>query len=339
MHFRDVAEQAGGAFVALVGIIMTVAGLIGVKHFGKAGTIQDCNKGWRWAASVLSWCVGQLLQLCAVELATTPVVTAVATLAVPTNALLAWKFLGEPLTRMELLAIVAMTIGAGMVVFSAPQQGKASMTVAQVGDLFTASWLPAIGSVVTGLVACAAAFAVRRPARRPGGSSESMGFGVLAGVSGASSITAAKLCWMLFDDTVSGGQNAFLQPALYLIGVFSALGEAGMAVALFYGLARGESTMVVPAYYISMNVTGSGQGLCLFGKFKCFTAVTGPVFGIGVLLACVAVALMAAWRRAPVASERGTPLMEEVAAPSGSARIRTAAAAEAAAPPTAYMGE
>ena len=101
----------------------------------------------------------------------------------------------------------------------------------------------------------------------------------------------------------------------------------------------GESTMVVPAYYISMNVTGSGQGLCLFGKFKCFTAVTGPVFGIGVLLACVAVALMAAWRRAPVASERGTPLMEEVAAPSGSARIRTAAAAEAAAPPTAYMGE
>jgi hypothetical protein len=58
MHFRDVAEQAGGAFVALVGIIMTVAGLIGVKHFGKAGTIRVCNKGWWWAASILSWCVG-----------------------------------------------------------------------------------------------------------------------------------------------------------------------------------------------------------------------------------------------------------------------------------------
>ena len=58
MHFRDVAEQAGGAFVALVGIIMTVAGLIGVKHFGKAGTIRECNKGWRRAASILSWCVG-----------------------------------------------------------------------------------------------------------------------------------------------------------------------------------------------------------------------------------------------------------------------------------------
>ena len=35
--------------------------------------------------------------------------------------------------------------------------------------------------------------------------------------------------------------------------------QAGMAVALFFGLARGESTVVVPAYYISMNVMGCFQ--------------------------------------------------------------------------------
>ena len=35
--------------------------------------------------------------------------------------------------------------------------------------------------------------------------------------------------------------------------------QVGMATALFFGLGRGESTVVVLAYYISMNVVGSLQ--------------------------------------------------------------------------------
>ena len=117
---------------------------------------------------------------------------------------------------------------------------------------------------------------------------------------------------MLFDETTAGGENAFLNPVSYAIGGVSALGEAGMAVALFFGLARGESTVVVPAYYISMNVMGCFQGLCLFDMFGCFTAVTGPLFASGIVLACCTVALMAAARR-PAESDRGVPLMEEAA--------------------------
>ena len=118
---------------------------------------------------------------------------------------------------------------------------------------------------------------------------------------------------MLFDETTAGGENAFLNPVSYVIGGVSALGEAGMAVALFFGLARGESTVVVPAFYISMNVMGCFQGLCLFDMFGCFTAVTGPLFASGILLACCTVAVMAAARRPATASDRGTPLMEEAA--------------------------
>ena len=56
------------------------------------------------------------------------------------------------------------------------------------------------------------------------------------------------------------------------------------------------------------------QGLCLFNMFGCFTAVTGPLFGAGILLACCTVALMAAARRPTGASERGlAPLMEDAA--------------------------
>ena len=79
-------------------------------------------------------------------------ITAVSTLAVPANALLAWKILGEPVTRKERLAIVAMTVGAGMVVVSSPQQARSAMTVRQEEALLTASALPAIGLLVTLLV-------------------------------------------------------------------------------------------------------------------------------------------------------------------------------------------
>ena len=137
---------------------------------------------------------------------------------------------------------------------------------------------------------------------------------------------------MLFDETTAGGENAFLQPVSYLFGGVSALGEAGMAVALFFGLARGESTVVVPAYYISMNVMGSLQGLCLFDMFGCFTPVSGALFALGILLACCTVARMAAARRPAATSDRGTPLMEE-AAP-----VPVAAHEPSSTPTGAYIG-
>jgi drug/metabolite transporter (DMT)-like permease len=80
------------------------------------------------------------------------VITAVSTLAVPANALLAWKILGEPVTRKERLAIAAMTVGAGMVVVSSPQQARPAMTVREEAALLTASVAPAIGLLVTLLV-------------------------------------------------------------------------------------------------------------------------------------------------------------------------------------------
>ena len=150
--FTDFAKQGGGAFIALVGIIVTVAGLIGLKLYGNTGSLRQCNKGWEWGAAALGWCVGQLLQLFAVELASEPVITAVSTLAVPANALLAWKILGEPVTRKERLAIAAMTVGAGMVVVSSPQQAHTARTVREEAALLTASVAPAIGLLVTLLV-------------------------------------------------------------------------------------------------------------------------------------------------------------------------------------------
>ena len=207
----DLAEQVGGAVLALFGIVVTVAGLLGLKLHGATGELRRCNKSRRWYLSIVCWCVGQLLQLLAVELATEPVVGAVSTLAVPANALLAWRLLDEPVTQRERLAILVMTLGAGMVVFASPQQARKGMTIAQEGRLITESSWPAIGLLITFLVTCAAGSAVRC-ARRRGGAVQSLGFGVLAGVAGSLSITATKLCWLLLDAWRQGGDNLFGHP-------------------------------------------------------------------------------------------------------------------------------
>ena len=132
-----------------------------------------------------------------------------------------------------------------------------------------------------------------------------------------------RRCWLLFDEIE---WEAFALPGSYLIGGCAALGEVGMVVALYYGLRRGEATVVVPSFYISMTLLASLQGLLLFDMLGCFNAATGACFGTGVLLACVATALMAGARRPQNDSaERVTPLMD-------------APMPDASTPPAAFMG-
>ena len=334
-----VYSQMGGAVLALLGIVATVAGLLGLKIHGNTGRIRECTKNIRWYAAIAGWCIGQLLQLLAVRLASEPVVAAVTTLAVPVNALLAWRYLGERITQWDWVSIVIMLLGAGLVVFSSPQYSKQGLSVSEEGALFTSpTGVVMLGA--TGVVSCVAGFAVMR-GRRHGGTSAGLGFGLFAGVSGALSITTAKLCWLLLYDSTHGGENLFTQAPTYVFGFTSFIGEVGMAVAVYLGLRSGEATVVVPAYYISMTVLASLQGLLLFDQIGCFSPAGGSAFGIGVLLACGAVVLMAGVRKPNAclgtelgSSPREAPLMADVPAASDAPVSGTASSG----PPGGFMG-
>lgn len=325
-----VFSQIGGAVLALLGIIATVAGLLGLKLHGNTGRIRECTKGFRWYLSIVGWCFGQLLQLLAVRLASEPVVAAVTTLAVPVNALLAWRYLGERITRWDWLSIVIMLLGAGLVVFSSPQYSKQGLSLSEEGALFSTP-SAMVGVIATAVVTCVAGGAVMR-GRRHGGTSAGLGFGLIAGVSGAISITTAKLCWLLLYDSTHGGENLFKQVPTYILGFTSFIGEVGMAVAVYLGLRSSEATVVIPAYYISMTVLASLQGLLLFDQVGCFSAAGGSAFGIGVLLACGAVVLMAGVRKPNAclgtelgsSSPREAPLMADVPAASDAPTSGTA---------------
>ena len=285
----SVGWQLLGALLSAVGVIITVFGLHGLAIYGAEGKVIRCTKLWKWYASVALWGLGQFVQLLAVEFATNSVVAAVANVALYVNAWLARRLYGEPIRGREALALLVMTTGALLVVFTAPPLPEGALTMAQEAALWTASPLPVLGVLATAAATAAAiAVAFWLPSAR------GAAWGLLAGFAGGSSITAAKFCWLAFNETFRAGSmyNCFADPATYLIGLASAAGECGMAVSLFHGMSRQDSNIVVSTYYISMTVFASLQGLSVFSLFRCFGALDGLGFGAGVALCVAAVAAM-----------------------------------------------
>ena len=107
----------------------------------------------------------------------------------------------------------------------------------------------------------------------PSATAGAAAYGVGAGFFGGTSVTFAKLCFLMFAETLrDGGENAFVQPVGFLWASLAFLGELALVYCLFVGVARHEAAVVVPAYYSLMTVTASVQGLTLFDLLRKFAS-------------------------------------------------------------------
>ena len=254
--------QCAGALLATAGVGITVLGLHGMKIHGKQGNIFQFTMPRHWYSYVICWAIGQALQLSAVKFADEPVVAAFSNTAVIFNAWLAHRMLGERITSVDVVAIVTMIGGACLVVIMCPA-GQQSLTLEQAANLFVRSPWPAVGMLGTASVAMVAAplafrSFVRRAPHRPSGG---VAWGLLAGFSGAISMTSAKVCMLLLDHY---GFPIIWELSAIGIALISFVGEVGMVVFVICGMQRHEASLVVPTYYISMTLFASLQGLCLF---------------------------------------------------------------------------
>ena len=234
-------HQVAGALLTMIGVTITVVGFHGMKVWGGTGRGLRCTMDKRWYGALSLLGLGQFFQLIAVELATEPVVAAVANFAIIVNVGLAVKLHGEVVTRADVSAICVMILSLCFVVYFTPQPPQNSLKVAQLGTLFTQSPLPAIGLIATTVLAALALPSALSSALRPSAHASPAGgvaFGLLAGYSGATSITAAKLCWLLFDYYYWGALALGVGWALSLVALF---GEIGMLVAVFKGARRGRA--------------------------------------------------------------------------------------------------
>lgn len=303
-----VIKQICGALLCAIGVGVSVLGLHGMTIHGGRGRAMRCTKSRTWVAYAALWAVGQVLQLLAVLLAEEPVVAAVCNVAVIVNAYLAHRLLGEPITKTDMVAIVAMTVGACLVVAFVPAQQE-SLSTHEFLLLFDRSALPVIGFASTTLLAVVATPRALQSAWGPvasehqaaGSASGGLAFGLLAGWSGATSMTAAKVCTLFFDHYA---WDALTLPLAWAISVVSFTTEIGMVVFVIQGMARHEASVVVPTYYISMTLIASAQGICLFGGHETLTPLSATGFGLGVMLCTISVGVMAGMRKPGQAGTR-----------------------------------
>ena len=195
-------HQLAGAALAIMGVAITVVGLHGMKLWGNGGRMMRCTKDARWYGALALWGFGQFLQLIAVKLAEEPVIAAVSNFAIIVNAGLGVKLQGERVTAVDVLSMCVMIFGACFVVVATPQPTTTTLNLEGLNNLFTSSSFPLIGLAATTLVACVALPRAVVSSFQPGqrhGPVGGVAFGVLAGYTGATSVTAAKLCWLLFD--------------------------------------------------------------------------------------------------------------------------------------------
>jgi len=168
---------------------------------------------------------------------------------------------GEPFTRYDATATVGITIGAVLVVVYAPLLETTHMDSHQTAHLWVASSLPAVGVLATAAVAgvpLALHWALIL-ARRPSATAAAAAFGVGAGFFGGTSVTFAKLVWLMFAETVrAGGENGFLQPIGFLWALLAFLGELALVFCLFVGVARHEAAVVVPVDMSNSNPSSAG---------------------------------------------------------------------------------
>ena len=293
----DAFHQLAGAVLAIIGVSITVLGLHGTKVHGNDGSIwYRCNKSRLWLGYVLLWAFGQMIQLLAVKLASEPTIGAVSNFAILANLILANKMLGEEITRTDVYATFLMVLGSCLVVGFTPDPPFQSLSVSQVGHLFTSSPLAGIGLAGTSLVALAVLPTVIRSALRPhlySGPAGGMAFGIMAGYMGGTSITMTKICWLIFDHY---GFFALTLPSAWGISVVAFAGEFFMVCALFNGMAYFEATVVISTYYITLTLFSSLQGLCTFRLLLWLTAGSAVGFSIGVVL-CIAAVCWSSWIR------------------------------------------
>lgn len=108
-----------------------------------------------------------------------------------------------------------------------------------------------------------------------------------------------------------------------------------MVVALFNGMAKHESTIVVATYYIAMTLFASTQGLCVFNLMPQLRALSAAGFVFGVLL-CICSVVWMTWLRAK--STRRTPNVDRSSLIDGNADVVPSDAGCGASPGVAECG-
>ena len=301
-----------GAALMLTGTTLTVLGLNGQKFGHMWGEEQEAKgkkkpttlaKNWRWVLGFAAFFVGQFTEWAAQGFASQEVCVSISNVSLVTNALIAKFFFGEDFNTKppfgwctfrlffgwDLGATVMILSGTVCAVMVAPAFDSADWTLDKLQDAtMGTAFLSYIGVTVFATFWCIyqicnslpkeEAATGKRPAR--GG----FIYAILSALTGSYVVTLSKIVLLIFKNAIAGaGEDGkeFSEPATYVYLVLLAVCAISTLTNLNMGLARYNSLVVLPTYYVFNTVLAIFSGMLFYSTYDLFEGKPDNTFNTG----------------------------------------------------------
>eukprot|EP00937_MAST-01D_sp_MAST-1D-sp2_P000571 g571.t1 len=310
--------QVMGVLLMFIGTTLSVTGLNGQKWglmWNEARAEEDrvgLNRNWRWAAGFVCFFVGQITEMVSHCCAAQSLLVAVSNVSLVTNGIIARLAFGETfnvypqqfwpphkiIVGWDFGATLIILGGTVLAVLYAPEFKADEMTLEVISCLTSSGtgFHVYCGLAVAFILWCLYQIcnALPREERETGKRPPRGGFvyAMLSAATGSFVVTLAKIVVLVLKDGFERPQ-VFDEFMTYLYIVCLACAAVTTLTNLNLGLARYDSIVVLPTYYVFNTLLAMCSGMLLYQTYKTFGTLQACMFGLGICMSLGGVALLA----------------------------------------------
>lgn len=302
--YVGVMLYSAGAFFLALGVVLQKFSIN--KELKKAhytgGEMKSKIKQPLWVLGIILYGSSGGLLSAALAFAAQSQVTPLMSLVIISNAVLARFLLGEPLTKRDFYCVILIVIAVVLTTSAAPTT-QTKKSTEQLLDLYKEPLF--IGFIICLLSFMGSLYAINKYTLNLKKNHEklskrqeflfSFSYGASAGCWGGLCVTMIKSALTIIQDKATEGLflNIFIEPIVYIL--------LGILITCWYqqlnwinkGLERFPAVFIVSIEAVVNEVVAVSGGLIYFQEYLEFDAVTGPIFGGGLLLGVIGVMIFA----------------------------------------------
>lgn len=301
-----------GVLLQLTGTTLTVLGLNGQKYGHMWGENQEAlgkekpktlAKNWRWVLGFAAFFIGQFTEWAAQGFASQEVCVSLSNVSLCTNAIIATCFFGEefnikpPLGWCTWRIFFGWDLGATVVILSgtvcavmvAPAFESSDWTLDKLQDAtLRTPFLSFCGGTLLATFWCIYQICYSLPKEEEAtGKRPTRGgfiYAILSALTGSYVVTLSKIVLLIFKNAIAGTGNdgeEFQQAATYVYMALLATCAVSTLTNLNMGLARYNSLVVLPTYYVFNTVLAIFSGMLFYSSYNDFKGKPANPFNTG----------------------------------------------------------
>jgi hypothetical protein len=300
-----------GVLLQLTGTTLTVLGLNGQKYghmWGEEqkeqhGEAPKLSKNWRWGLGFAGFFIGQFTEWAAQGFASQEVCVSLSNVSLVTNAVVASVIFGEtfnfkpPKGWCTPKVFFGWDFGATFVILSgtvatvivAPAFESSDWTLPRLQDAVVGTaFLSYISATVAATFWCIYEICYRLPkeeqmtGKRP--SRGGFVYAILSALTGSYVVTLSKIVLLIVKNAFAGdgqGGSEFTEPSTYIFMVLLAVCAVTTLTNLNMGLARFNSLIVLPTYYVFNTILAIFSGMLFYSSYNDFKGKPDNPFNTG----------------------------------------------------------